>query len=377
MIRKRKWKNKDGTTSEAWSVDISYEHPDGRVERIRKTAPGTTRREAEAYERQLTAALINGTYNTAAAAPAPEPPAPIPTWSSFCADWLAQVVDVHYKPSSARTTRSACEAHLTPALGELQLDQIDARTISALTAQLSAGRAPKTVNNLLGVLSTALSTAVEWGHIPSAPTVRWLDVPPQSFDFLDFDEADRLLEKVEEEWRCLVLVALRTGMRLGELCALRWQDVDLVKRQIRVMRSATLREVTSPKNGKARTIPISAALADALRTHRAATALKGELVFCDDEGGMLSRDNLKRIIPRACRLAGLREVGWHDLRHTYASQMVMLGIPVKVVQELLGHATLEMTMRYAHLAPDTRIAAVELLETREVFGTTASQKRTK
>lgn len=89
---------------------------------------------------------------------------------------------------------------------------------------------------------------------------------------------------------------------------------------------------------------------------------------------MLCRDNVKRALPRACRKAGLREVGWHTLRHTYASHLAMLGVPLKMIQELLGHSTMEMTMRYAHLAPDVKKQAVQLLDSREVYnGKSASQ----
>ena len=97
----------------------------------------------------------------------------------------------------------------------------------------------------------------------------------------------------------------------------------------------------------------------ALKAHR---HLRGELVFCDADGRMLTKGECRHPLWRACKRAGLRQLGWHALRHTFASHLVMRGAPIKAVQELLGHSTIEMTMRYAHLSPDVRKDAVRLLD---------------
>jgi site-specific recombinase XerD len=87
----------------------------------------------------------------------------------------------------------------------------------------------------------------------------------------------------------------------------------------------------------------------ALKSHR---HLRGPLVFCDVDGHMLTKGELKSPLVNACRRAGLRHVGWHKLRHSFASHLAMRGAPLKAIQELMGHSTIQMTMRYAHLAPD-------------------------
>jgi hypothetical protein len=92
----------------------------------------------------------------------------------------------------------------------------------------------ETINNALTIVRRMLVTARKRGLIATVPEIDWLKVPPQEFDFLDFEEADRLLAAVDAEWRTMVLVALRTGMRMGELIALRWQDVDLLAGKITV-----------------------------------------------------------------------------------------------------------------------------------------------
>lgn len=115
----------------------------------------------------------------------------------------------------------------------------------------------------------------------------------------------------------------------------------------------------SPKGGRSREVPLSARALEALRAHR---HLRGPFIFCDERGAYLKNDTLRTGLIRACKRAGRREVGWHTLRHTFASHLVMCGAVLKGVQELLGHASLEMTMRYAHLSPDVRRDTVGLLD---------------
>ena len=117
--------------------------------------------------------------------------------------------------------------------------------------------------------------------------------------------------------------------------------------------------VGTPKNGKPRTIAMSKELLASLKAFR---HLKGELVFCSPAGKLLRRDEIKHPLWRACRKAGLRQVGWHVLRHTFASHLVMRGVPLRAVQEMLGHSTVEMTAHYAHLAPHVSRDAVQLLD---------------
>jgi integrase len=168
------------------------------------------------------------------------------------------------------------------------------------------------------------------------------------------------------QWSVFFLTALRTGMRRGEIFGLHWDDVDLVARTITVRRSAFRGKVDSPKNGKARTIPTTARLTEALKAHRAATMMKGELVFPGSNGKIARHQNqVDRPLHGALKRAGLRRIKFHELRHSFASQLVSAGRQIKEVQELLGHATIQMTMRYAHLAPERMRDAVDVLEKRD------------
>lgn len=143
--------------------------------------------------------------------------------------------------------------------------------------------------------------------------------------------------------------------------ALRWLDVDLGTGRIVVRRSVSRGVVGTPKNGRTREVPLSKQAVEALRIQ----TRRSQLVSSAPEGSMLTKGATKWPLWRACRQAELRRIGWHVARHTFASHLVMHGVPIRTVQELLGHSSIEMTMRYAHLSPDARREAVELLDVKE------------
>ncbi len=161
----------------------------------------------------------------------------------------------------------------------------------------------------------------------------------------------------------MLLVALKTGLRQGELIGLQWSDVDLQRGKLHVRRTIWRGVTGSPKGGRERTVDLPASAVDALKGHR---HLRGPYVFCQQDGQPLTDGLMKLPLQRAVQRAGIsREqgrIGWHNLRHTYGSHLAMRGVPLKVIQELMGHATIEMTMRYAHLAPEARESAVQQLD---------------
>jgi integrase len=342
-----------------WRVDVVFEHPDGRRQRVRKRSPIQTKRGAEHYERQLRQSLVEGTYKRRKEEKSRDLHE-IPKVESFAQEFIEVYAKTNNKPSEVQSKESILVNHLLPEFGKLSLDEVDVRSIERFKSrQLKKGLSPKSVNNQLTVLRRMLSVGQEWGVLDAVPPVKWLRVARPDFEFLDFDEAERLLKGADEEWRPMILLGLRAGLRLGELRAIRWGDVDLVAGRLVVRRAVARGTIGTPKSGKTREIPLSRRV---VRELKAARHLKGELIFCQADGAMLTRNSCKWPLWRACRRAGIRKIGWHVLRHTFASHMVMRGKPIKVVQELLGHATIEMTMRYSHLTPDVRRDAVESLD---------------
>ena len=157
----------------------------------------------------------------------------------------------------------------------------------------------------------------------------------------------------------MILVGLRTGLRFGELIALRWEDVDLVAGRLMVRKSIVKGREGDPKGRKSREVPLGDDVLQALKKHR---HLRGPRVFCDDDGKVLRTPKSRWELEKACKKAGLRLVGWHTLRHSFASHLVTRGVSIVTVQRLLGHVDIKTTMRYAHLSPDVARDAVWRLD---------------
>lgn len=352
-VRKEKRRNpKTGEVWEKYRVDVVVMMPDGTKTRVRKDAPVQTRRDAERFEQELKRAILDGSYGRVEKV--------VPTLAAFEKEFISNYAEANNKNSEVRTKKSALKNHLVPAFGTMRLDQIGVREMEAFkSAKLKEGKSAKSVNNYLTMLRKMLSVAQEWEIISIIPKVKWLKLPLSEFDFLTFEEADRLIAGADDEWRTMIVVALKTGLRQGELLALRWDDVDLVAGRIVVSQNLAYGEITTPKSGKKREVELGDDVLAALKRHR---HLRGDLVFCKADGGMLTKGESKHPLWRACKRAGLRRIGWHVLRHTFASHLVMRGAVLKSVQELLGHGTIKMTERYAHLSPDVRKDAVRLLD---------------
>jgi integrase len=339
-----------------WMVDVVFDHANGKQDRVRKTSPVNTRRGAEEYERQLRNELAAGKRLE------------VPTLEAFFPEFMERYSAVHNRPHENKLRRLVFKNHLGPAFGHLKLDAITPRDVDGFkAAKLAAGLNPKTVNNHLALLSRILGCAAEW-EITGAPRkFKRLKVAAPPFDFLTYEEADRLIA-AGGDWQTMITVAARTGLRQGELLALLWQDVDLVGRRLLVRRSAVLGNVAAPKSGRTREVPLSSEALAALKRQRAASAMRGELVWPHRDGRLLTANDCWWPLIYACRRAGLREIGWHTLRHTFASHLVMRGASLKAVQELLGHGSMEMTLRYAHLSPQARTDAVALLDDPDSHG---------
>ncbi|MBE7485945.1 MAG: site-specific integrase [Polyangiaceae bacterium] len=355
-IRRRKWVDRQGVAHEAWSIDVQAVGKDGRLRRVQRVAPVQNRRAAERLEHDVRNELLEADDRVASES------VESPTLREFAERFLGTYAVTNNKPSEVESKRMILRVHLVPELGELRLDRIGPPEIEVYKAKkVNAKLSRKTINNHLTVLRKLLATAVEWRELAVLPAIKWMKPPPPDFDFLTFEDADRLIAAADPGWRTMILVACRTGLRLGELLALRWVDVDVDSGRLVVRRAVSRGVVGTPKNGRTREVGLSKQAAGALREH----PRRGPLVFSATGGSMLTKGATKWPLWSAAKAAGIRRIGWHVLRHTFASHLVMRGAPIKTVQELMGHSTIEMTMRYAHLSPDARREAVELLDVRE------------
>ena len=303
------------------------------------------------------------------AAPA-EPPKPaVPTLAEFVPMYLASV-QLDNAFSTVETKENKLRIHVTPHLGHLRLDQIDYAKVDDLRVALAQTRNTKilrevrmikgkTINNVLDILGHVLDVARMRGEIAMVPDIPRVKTEPSPFDFLTFEELDRLIAAADGVWRAMIIVAARTGLRRGELLGLRHEDVDDRSDQLHVRHNYVRKRFKGPKGGKPRDLPLSAHAEAALVAER---HTRSRQVFCDAAGKPFTHGVMGSQLARVCRRAGLRPIGWHVLRHTFASHLVMRGVHIKAVQELMGHNSLLMTQRYAHLAPHVSQDAVRLLD---------------
>jgi integrase len=351
----RSWTGREGV-----EVDLIVRRANGEKLRERRILFAVTQRTAQGWANERHAQLLAFGHQQ----PTKEP---VPTFSRFVNEqWLpVYPSSAGNGPSTVAEKEKHIELHLEPVLGSMQLDRIDARAVSRLFAELRGkGLAPKYIKNIRATLRTILATAVKWDVIEKLPELDRIKVPEVGFDFFNAEEAQKLIEAGRnEDERVILLFALRTGARAGEQLALEWGDIDWVNRKVIFRRSRTGDHVGPTKSGKHRRVPITSELGLALKQLklRSAGNEQSPLVFCRG-GQRLTLWQLHEHLWGTCRRAGLRKIRWHDLRHSFASQLVQANVPLRQVQEWLGHSTITMSMRYAHLSPEAGDRLIHALD---------------
>ena len=210
---------------------------------------------------------------------------------------------------------------------------------------------PATVNRELACLKHMFTKAIEWGYVKANPVkaVKSLKEPPGRLRYLRPDEVKRLLDACCGYLRSIVICALNTGMRKGEILGLTWQDIDFENRKI---------TVRNTKNNETRVIPINQTLYQELC--KLSEQSNGEYVFANRNGCPFG--DIKKGFSAALKRAGITDFHFHDLRHTFGSHLVMQGVDLKTVQQVMGHKQIRTTMRYSHLSPEYVQQALERLD---------------
>jgi len=317
------------------------------------------------------------------------------TVAEFISRWL-ESVKATKEPRTYVDYEQVCRVHIVPALGHIELAKLEPQEIQRFyQSRLAMGRAPRTVRHHHEVLRNALGTAVEWRLIqynPAEAAKAPPATPSEKRSFLTNEQAKQLLEVIRKErLESLIVVALMTGSRSGELRGLRWQDVDWERRTITIRQTVWIRTKKQaqaddgniikfkpyPKNRRPRLIPLPARVMALLKTWKARQAEERVaasdwtdygLVWTRPNGLPLRAEYPLEQLHKALKAAGLPKVRVHDLRHTAASLLIAMGVPLKEVSETLGHASIEITADlYGHLEPDAQRATMEKLE-RNLFG---------
>ena len=231
-----------------------------------------------------------------------------------------------------------------------------------------AGRKPSTINRELSLLSTAIRFAqkeLEW-ELPNPVSGRKLPEPEGRIRWITREEAALLVATARKSERAphlsdFIVLALHTGCRKSELLGLDWERADLKRNVITL-------EARHTKTNKRRTVPLNEDAREALirrASFRAEHCPDSPWVFCNKYGERIA--DVKTAFNRACEKAGITNFRMHDLRHSCASWLVMAGRPILEVRDMLGHQSVTMTERYAHLAPDKLRDAARALESRSRF----------
>ena len=216
---------------------------------------------------------------------------------------------------------------------------------------------PATVNRLLATLKHMFTKAVDWYMVEEETLkrvrkVKLLKENNRRLRYLSKDECQNLVNVCDKHLKPIVITAINTGMRRSEILNLQWSNVDLKYGFILL---------DDTKNGDRREIPINKTLEASFLDSSFVRRIDTPYVFYDTSTGKPYKD-VKRSFKTACKRAGIQDFHFHDLRHTFASHLVMAGVDITTIKELLGHRTLTMTLRYAHLAPAHKVKAVKMLD---------------
>jgi integrase len=305
------------------------------------------------------------------------------TVGEYLDSWLKGSVRGSVRQSTFDRYEIAVRVHIKPALGRLKLKKLTpAHLASFYQDRLAAGSAPASVNKLHVTLHKALDQAVRWRMIPRnvAEAVKAPRPAPPEMRPLSPAEARTLLETARgDRLEALYVLAVQTGMRQGELLALKWQDVDLENAKLSLRRTITmsggrilLGELKTKKSR--RTIGLTDVAVRTLREHLARQmeeiARLGDLyednglVFTSGVGTVINPSNLRtRSFAALLRRADLPKIRFHDLRHTCATLLLCRNVHPKYVQELLGHANIAITLdTYSHVIPGMGDHAARAME---------------
>jgi integrase len=348
-----------------WREDVIQ--PDGAVIRVLRSetlGPAseiTSRREARILMQRRLVLLNSGQRRAEATM----------TFGNFVAEHFEPDILPTLKYATQKSYSLLLRTHLLPRFRDSRLcDIARAEVQQFVTSKLKDGYAWETTNHFRTLLSKIMGTAVSWNYLSDNP-VRGVKMPERTLKrphrFLTMDEVRRLIAASEEPVRTIVMLATMTGLRIGEILALRWGRINLAAGTLRVEETCYHGRFGTPKTkASRRELPLPSAVVQALLTHRSRSSDVSDeaLVFCTSNGTPLASNNLrKRQLRPACLRAGLAPINWHALRHTHGTLLHAQGTPLRVAQAQLGHSHLTTTLEvYTHASASAQRQAVEQLE---------------
>jgi integrase len=334
----------------SWYYDFMY-----RGQRYRSCIGPVSKTIAKEIMAKKRAEAVEGRYELPSKKPSPR-------LDEFAKEYFAYYQS-NRRPQSVQRHKTAYRA-LQHTFGHQRLADISPLDIERYKRQRQrVGVSGVTINRELAFLKNVFSKAIEWGKATDNPVkkVRLYREDNARTRFLSEEEEASLLACCSPQLKPLVVSALHTGFRASELIFLTWQDIDFRRGVVTV-------QAGYAKNGESRSVPMNQVLTAIMKAVKLQGA-EGERVFCSRQGTPYR--SFRTAFERAVRKAGIQDFTFHDLRHTFASRLVMLGVDLPTVKELLGHKDITMTMRYAHLSAAHKQAAVKKLEKVPPIFTTA------
>ena len=336
----------------------------------RKVFYGKTRKEVQEKMKIALSEQQKGTLITA----------PQQTLKKYLEDWLENVSKPHIRISTYVKYKKLINTHILPALGDIPLQKLTPQRVQKLYAdKLKQKLSPKMVSCIHGVLHVALENAVKWNLIARnvCDVVSPPRVPKTEKQVLTKRQAHVLLEHVKKHrLEAILVLAVTTGLRRGEMLALRWRDVDFEDGSVQVRRTVDYIPHYGYVENEAKTtrgqrkVMLPSFVMNTLQVHRlqqqemrnkvGSDWVEKDLVFCGLNGDYFNPNYLLRMFKKVLIDAGLPHMRIHDLRHSAATILLIMGVHPKVVQEILGHSTISMTMdTYSHVLPTMQKEATD------------------
>lgn len=357
-VRKRIRINSEGAEYFRWEFDYKDELG------YRKVKGGfRTKAEAEIDEAKIKTKVNEGTYVSEDRAM---------TFASAVDNFLNLHASIHCKPSTLYSYQSCIEKHLIPFFGHMKLVEINADRINRFILEKlkEEGLSHKTINNMLTLMGSVIQKAVDNDILAKNPVykVKRLKTYNVEMRFLDTEEVYAVLDAARihyPDFYPLLMTAILTGMRRGELLGLTWDKINWKMKKIIVNQSLYQKQIVTPKTqNSVRRIDMADELSKVLRKWKLQCPIgEKNLVFPNSLGDYTDPDNMiKRRYEPVLRKAGLEKIRFHDLRHTYASILIAQNVPIKYIQNQMGHSSIQVTMdRYDHLMPEVYQQGIEAL----------------
>ncbi len=306
-------------------------------------------------------------------------------YKEYVENWLENKQDI--SPETRDTNEGHLRNHIVPVLGHIPLQKITVLDIENLLIALKNKRnknnkplADGTIKKIFNLVQTSFKSALRKELIKKNP-FDLLDngskpkVSKPKVDYWTVDEVKTFFSKLEHRQKIMFVLAIHTGMRRGEILGLRWRDIDFKTRQIRISKSLSakqgLKDRVKTTSGY-RSITVSPLVAKELKQHKAVINQEqlaskdyqdNDLVVCQEDGQPVSISNFPKFWRRIVNNTGMRYIRFHDLRHTCASLLLSAGIHPKIVQELLGHKSIKVTLdKYSHMMPNMQEDAAKAME---------------